>query len=188
MSHTYDPNREYAHWAWLRLQLPNEGVASVFPDETACLTRLTAVRWPDGVVCDRCGQDEPRKLTTRNVYECRACKRQFSCKSGTIFHRSRIPLTIWFQSAEFFIQNSPQGFNRLPQVAQFENLFDLHHPAATRLRRILSDDLSIGREQFLGRLVFAKPIQHPDGVELYSPAFADWLRQLVRDEELSNYI
>ncbi|WP_416384571.1 transposase [Roseovarius sp. Pro17] len=97
MTHdAYDPNRENAHWDWLRLQLPSEGVTRLFPDDAACLARVKAVRWPNGVACGRCGQDEPRTLKTRSVFECRACKRQFSCKAGTVFHRSRIPLTIWF--------------------------------------------------------------------------------------------
>lgn len=188
MPHSHDPNKQNAHWAWLRLQLPEEGVGNIYPSDVACLARLTAMRWPEGVKCDRCFHSHARTLTTRAVHECRSCKRQFSSKTGTIFHRSKIPLSIWFRSAEHFIRMGITGSDDLPLVSDFENRFQLHHPAATRLRRILFEDLRIGGAQFTGQLISTGPIIPPAGVEMYSPEFADWLRTLARSRGKTIYI
>lgn len=176
----HDRNTENAHWAWLRLQLPKEGVESVYPDVTQCLSRLAAVRWPHGVTCKRCGEGEPRSLTTRDVYECRRCKHHISIKAGTLFHGSRIPLNIWFQSAELLIYRSPEG----PIVADFEKRFHLNRAPATRMRRIILEDLRIGGAQILGKLIFTRPAIPPEGVKLYSPVFVGWLKQLAHDRDL----
>lgn len=181
---SYDPNIENAHWAWLRVQLPPEGVESLYSDVTQCLSRLAAVRWPNRVICNCCGKSDPRLLTTRDVYECRGCKHQFSIKAGTLFHRSRIPLNIWFQSAELLIHRSPDG----PIVADFEKRFQLNRAPATRMRRIISEDLRIGGAQFLGRLIFTRPAIPPDGVELYSRVFVGWLKELISERGMKIYI
>lgn len=184
ISHIYDRNKENAHWAWLRLQLPPEGVGSVYPNAKECLSRLADVRWPNGAICKRCGKGDPRSLTTRDVYECRRCKHHFSVKAGTVFHRCRIPLNIWFQSAELLIQRSPDG----PIVADFENRFQLKRAAATRMRRIILEDLRIGGAQFMGRLIFTRPAIPPEGVELYSLVFVGWLKELIHERGMRIHI
>ena len=67
----------------------------MFPDEDACWVYLRAVRWPDGFVCPHCGH---RKgwLGRRGPIQCAACSSQTSVTAGTIFHRRRKPLTMWF--------------------------------------------------------------------------------------------
>ncbi|MGZ6639725.1 MAG: IS1595 family transposase [Solirubrobacteraceae bacterium] len=71
---------------------------SWFPDELACLDYLEWLRWPDGVRCPRCaGRDGWRLGVGR--WECAVCARQASVTAGTIFHRTRTPLRLWFEAA-----------------------------------------------------------------------------------------
>jgi len=70
-----------------------------FSDEAACLRYLVETRWPDGFRCPGCGGDNARLLTTRRVWQCRACRRQASATAGTIFHRTHLPLRVWFTAA-----------------------------------------------------------------------------------------
>jgi hypothetical protein len=68
----------------------------LYGTEDQCHDALVKMRWPDGFVCPKCkGRDhaycEPRKL-----FQCRACRVQTSVRAGTIFHKSRTPLTKWF--------------------------------------------------------------------------------------------
>jgi transposase-like protein len=58
---------------------------------------FTAVRWPFGVACPRmgCGSADVRFVSTRLLWFCKDCKRQFTGKVGTIFEDSPIPLTKW---------------------------------------------------------------------------------------------
>lgn len=64
---------------------------------------LESQRWPNGVICPKCGADRPyvasRKSASKNrvskFYKCRACKKQFTATVGTIFEDSHIPLSKW---------------------------------------------------------------------------------------------
>jgi hypothetical protein len=44
-------------------------------------------------------------LTSRNIYKCSRCHKQFSVIQGTIFSRSKIPLTKWFLAIYLFTLN-----------------------------------------------------------------------------------
>lgn len=67
-----------------------------YGSEEQCHAALVAVRWPDGFVCPRCGGREHSYYATRHLFQCSACRTQTSVLAGTIFHKSRTPLTKWF--------------------------------------------------------------------------------------------
>jgi transposase-like protein len=71
----------------------------MFPDSAACATYLERLRWPDGVVCPGCGVVAEPWRQTRGRLVCRACRHQTSVTSGTLFDKTRIPLTTWFEAA-----------------------------------------------------------------------------------------
>ncbi len=66
-----------------------------FSDPDVCLAFVVNMRWPNGVFCPRCGCLEPSFLSTRRVWKCKGCKKQFSVKVGTIFEDSPIGLDKW---------------------------------------------------------------------------------------------
>jgi transposase-like protein len=75
-------------------------------DETAAQDWYEKQRWPEGIVCIKCGCADNKiytlgkgKKTTRRVYLCGVCKEKFSLTKGTIFEDSKIPLHKWFQAA-----------------------------------------------------------------------------------------
>lgn len=48
---------------------------------------LMAWRWPNGrPECPKCGHDQFYIITTRNKFNCKACRHHFSITSGTILH------------------------------------------------------------------------------------------------------
>jgi transposase-like protein len=67
-----------------------------FSDPDVCRDILAAQRWPSGPVCPHCGGDDPWFKQARGIWRCKACKRDFSVKVGTIFEDSPISLTAWF--------------------------------------------------------------------------------------------
>ena len=69
-----------------------------FPDEAACLDYLEWLRWPDGFRCPRCVGRAGWRLSSGR-WECSVCGRQVSVTAGTIFHRTRTPLRLWFGAA-----------------------------------------------------------------------------------------
>ena len=66
-----------------------------FDTDEACLSYLSAVRWPNGFVCPVCSAHDGW-ATARGTMYCRGCKRQTSITAGTILHNSRTPIRKWF--------------------------------------------------------------------------------------------
>lgn len=68
----------------------------LFASNEACLEAIFNARWPKGFVCPRCGHDDGHRLSKRRAIQCMACRRQTSITAGTVFHKTKIPLTKWF--------------------------------------------------------------------------------------------
>jgi transposase-like protein len=64
---------------------------------------MVAMRWPTGVTCPRCGTGDPSFYTSRRIWRCQGCKRQFSVKVGTLFEDSPIGLDKWLPCAWMLI-------------------------------------------------------------------------------------
>ena len=58
---------------------------------------LARLRWPDGFVCPQCGANKSWR-TNRGLWSCQQCGVQTSVTAGTIFHRTRKPLRLWFRT------------------------------------------------------------------------------------------
>lgn len=67
-----------------------------FSDKQRALGFLTRFRWPDGKpICPWCGSTENSFVSTRSIWKCKGCKKQFSAKAGTIMEDSPIGLDKW---------------------------------------------------------------------------------------------
>jgi hypothetical protein len=82
-----------------------------FPDDAACGEYLARLRWPQGFVCPVCAGIEAWR-TGAGSWKCRSCGRKTSVTAGTIFHRSRLPLTRWFE-AVWFVTSQKNGVSAL---------------------------------------------------------------------------
>ena len=67
-----------------------------YNNDTKCRDALERIRWPSGVACLRCGDMDVGEIESRNQFCCRSCDYRFSVTSGTIMHRSHLPLRTWF--------------------------------------------------------------------------------------------
>ena len=70
-----------------------------------CREALFAMRWGRGWRCQGCGHERHAALKQRAVLQCNRCKRQVSLTVGTIFHGTRLPLTIWFLAIHHLAQS-----------------------------------------------------------------------------------
>ena len=78
-----------------------------FPDEAGCAAFLFERRWQGGFVCPRCGGESGAALKSRaHTYECLDCGRQTSITAGSVMHRSKLPLTVWFWAAHLMSTHS----------------------------------------------------------------------------------
>jgi transposase-like protein len=113
-------------------RLPVDLAAAIdyFSDPDLAYEYVVALRWPGGPLCPRCGADEHSYISTRRLWKCKACKRQFSVKVGTIFEGSPLGLDKWLP-AIWVAANSESGVSsrelaRLLGVTQKSAWFMLH--------------------------------------------------------------
>ena len=83
--------------------LSDEAFREAFGTEEQCCTALVRLRWPDGFVCACCGHREHCVLAGRGLYQCNRCKKQTSPTAGTIFHATKLPLTLWFAAIHLIV-------------------------------------------------------------------------------------
>src|SRR3954463_14622685 len=107
-----------------------------FPDNQSCLDYLARLRWPDGFVCPKCGGREFWR-TGAGLWMCQACGRRTSVTAGTIFHRTRTPLSTWFAAVWFVTSQkngiSAQGLQRVLGFKSYETAWAWMH----KLRRAM---------------------------------------------------
>ncbi len=70
-----------------------------FSGDEACLTYLENLRWPNGFICPACHLSAKPWRQTRGRLVCPSCRHQTSVTSDTIFEKTRITLTTWFETA-----------------------------------------------------------------------------------------
>ena len=126
-------------------------LASVSGDETAAHEMFARLRWPNGVACPRCGGADPYKLTPKaagknparkGLYKCKACRKQFSTTTGTIFEASHVPLSKWLMAVHLLAASkkgmSAHQLHRMLNVTYRAAWFMAH-----RLRHAMSVDAGI---------------------------------------------
>jgi transposase-like protein len=92
---------------------------AMFQDEDKAREALEALRWPDGPICPHCGNSDQEKIAKvegkkqshrPGLYYCNECKGQFTVTVGTVFERSKIPLTKWWLAA-YLLNSSKKGIS-----------------------------------------------------------------------------
>ena len=81
-----------------------------FATEEDCARFLFAKRWPKGWACPRCGTAKCYPIEGRGLYECAGCRYQVSVTAGTVLHKTRTPLRLWFL-AIFFVTTDKRGIS-----------------------------------------------------------------------------
>lgn len=119
-----------------------------FASDEDCLDYLKRLRWPDGFVCPHCGATQAWS-NTRGRLVCSSCRQQTSVTSGTIFHRTRLPLRLWFRAIWHVTSQkngvSAMGLKRVLGLGSYETAWTWLH----KLRRAM---VRPGRERLHGRV------------------------------------
>lgn len=102
-----------------------------FSNEDVCIRAFAAMRWPNGKpVCPNCGMREHYYLKTQRRWKCKACRKQFSVKVGTIFEDSPLGLDKWMATG-WLLANCKNGISsyevaRVLGITQKSAWFMLH--------------------------------------------------------------
>ena len=72
-------------------------LTKMFPNEEVAEQWFIQQRWPSGVTCVRCESKniQVRKTRKPQPYRCRDCRKDFSVKTDTLMHNSKLTLQQW---------------------------------------------------------------------------------------------
>jgi hypothetical protein len=128
-------------------------VANEFATEEKCLDYLVQSRWPNGVRCPVCGNNEVKKIVRKTLKEnkrpyqfaCQepTCKHRFTPTVGTIFHGSHIPLRLWFLAITI-VMDAKKGMsaNQLKEhlgIGSYRTAWYMVH----RIRKAMTDEINL---------------------------------------------
>ncbi len=127
----------------MKLDITNK----IYNDEDAAREHLEGQLWPEGPVCPHCGSVEATALKgkahRKGLYQCNACRDQFSVTVGTVFERSKIKLHKWVLAAHL-MGASKKGVSS----KQIERMLAVSYKTAwfmtMRLREAMREEVPAG--------------------------------------------
>lgn len=119
-----------------------------FRTDADCLDYLEWLRWPEGFICPECGQRGGWRLGDGR-FMCAGCGGRSSVTAGTVFDRTRTPLTVWFAACWHFASGkggiSALSLKRTLEIGSYQTAWAMLH----RIRSVL---VRPGRERLSGRV------------------------------------
>lgn len=149
--------------------------SKMFPSEEECAEYLYQIRWPNGFTCPRCEASGGYPNHKRRIVECSnpSCRYQCSLTAGTVLHRTKQGIHVWFWAAYLVTTLTPgisaKQFQAQLGIASYETAFVMLHklrsalvaPGRDRLRvEVEIDEGYIGgrEEDCIGRGAIDKQI------------------------------
>ena len=80
-----------------------EQIYQKFPTFDECSMFLEKVRWKGKPICPYCGSKRATPIHNEHRYHCNRCHTSFSVTTGTLFHRTHLPLQKWFLAIKLLI-------------------------------------------------------------------------------------
>jgi hypothetical protein len=156
------PKRKRKTYRPVRHEHSLVAVSQFFATEDECLDYLQAMRWPEGVECVRCdskrvstyqtnettrtkknprtGVVEEKRVPARRIYQCLACKKQFSVTADTLFNDTHLPLAQWFKAIAIMCEAkkgvSARQLQSHLQIGSYRTAWYLNH----RIREAMGED------------------------------------------------
>ncbi len=119
---------------------------TMFADNKSCETYLYRLRWDDGFICPKCGSSSKPWKQTHKRLVCSSCRHQTTVIAGTIFDKTRTPLTTWLEVA-WHITTAKNGMS----AKTIEKTFGLSYRVAwTMLQRFRVAMVRCQREKLSG--------------------------------------
>jgi transposase-like protein len=111
-----------------------------FANPQNCVDAVAAMRWPDGKpTCPVCGKQDHYWLATQWRWKCKACKKQFSVKVGTVFEDSPLSLDKWLVTL-WMLVNCKNGVSSYEVAATIGVTQKSAWFMLQRLRKALQDE------------------------------------------------
>lgn len=83
-----------------------------FPDEKSAMQYFESARWPSGIHCIHCGNDQAYRIRDGKLYTCKACRKQFTLRTGTVMEGSHISIRTWLY-AMYLVSTARKGISSI---------------------------------------------------------------------------
>ena len=119
-----------------------------FPTEMDCRDYLEWVRWSDGFVCPKCGNNVCWKFES-GIRKCSKCRKLISVTNGTVFDSGKKSLRLWFH-VMWLLMAQKTGIS----AQNFCDMFGFGSYQTTWgwLQKLRSVMIRSGRDQLSGRI------------------------------------
>jgi transposase-like protein len=84
------------------------------------ITKLEEIRWKGKVRCPYCNAANTSRMISEQRYHCNTCNTSFSVTVGTVFHRTRLEFSTWFEAINLVL--SSEGRISARQLAKQLNV------------------------------------------------------------------
>jgi len=109
---------------------------NTFRTEQDCIDYLISIRWPNGFICSVCASIRYWRKT-KGRFECIDCHKETSVTSGTIFHKSTKPLSVWFHAIWWIVAQkngvSAKGLQKILGLGSYKTSWTWLH----KFRRLM---------------------------------------------------
>ena len=124
--------------------------AKAFTDNDVAREAIEALMWPNGPVCPHCGctgkiGKVEGKSARPGLYYCGDCKKQFTVTVGTIFERSKVPLSKWWMAIHL-MASSKKGMS----AHQMHRMLGVHYQTAWFMEHRIREAMRDGNLSPLG--------------------------------------
>jgi transposase-like protein len=94
-------------------------VVEAFSDEKQNLIYLEQTRWPDGIKCPHCWSEHVYRFKDKIRFKCKACRKHFNAKAGTMYEGTKLPLKKWYV-AEYLVLVGNKGISSYELARQIK--------------------------------------------------------------------
>jgi transposase-like protein len=101
-----------------------------FSTEEKCLSYIRKLKWPVTFRCPACNHTDGWQLSN-GLIRCASCLQDISVLNGTIFHKTRKPLKVWFQAMWYITSQkfggSALGLKRILGLGSYQTAWTWLH-------------------------------------------------------------
>jgi transposase-like protein len=111
-------------------------------------TKFCELRWSENdgkPFCPHCGGTEIYVYTTRRIFRCKACRKQFSVTSGTLFHSRKMPIAHYLAAIAIFV-NAVKGVSALQLGRDLDVAYMTAFVLAHKLREAMAAEVQAAGE------------------------------------------
>jgi len=79
-------------------------IYKIFPTSASCIEYLEKVRWKNKPQCPYCKSHNHTQMPKEHRHHCNNCNTSYSVTVGTVLHKTKLDLQIWFLCINLMIK------------------------------------------------------------------------------------